>query len=67
MRIQSRIERLEDELLPLPTGTPIKLNIVAVKPDGNMVVTQVFEVPVSIPPCRPWRRHRALRGRGAGV
>jgi len=49
MKIRSRVERLEDELLPLPAGTPIKLNILAVKPDGKMVVAQVFEVPVSVP------------------
>ena len=45
MRIRRRIERLEDELLPLPTGTPIKLDILAVSPEGKVVDTQMLEVP----------------------
>lgn len=63
MRIRSRIERLEDELLPLSAGTPIKLNILAVKPDGKTVLAQVFEVPVSVPSQRRWRTTRWPRTR----
>ena len=54
MRIRSRIERLEDEMLPLPAGPPIKLNIMAVKPDGTEVLAQVFEVPTVAPSGRRW-------------
>ena len=49
MRIHSRIERLEDELLPLPAGTPLRLNIQAVDSEGKVVVAEVFEVPQAFP------------------
>jgi hypothetical protein len=49
MRIRSRIKRLEDEMLPLPAGPPITLNIQAVNSEGKVVNTQVFEVPVAVP------------------
>jgi hypothetical protein len=64
MRIQSRIERLEDELLPLPARPPIKLNIQAVDSAGKVVGTQVFEVPTALPSGRRWRRYRGYAARG---
>ena len=56
MRIQSRIERLEDELLPLPAGDTVRLHINGVDEEGKVVSTRVFEV--QMPP-RP--RHRVHR------
>jgi hypothetical protein len=64
MRIRSRIERLEDDLLPLPAGPPIMLNIQAVNSEGKVVSTQVFEVPVAVPSGRRWRTARWPRVRG---
>jgi hypothetical protein len=55
MRIRSRIERLEDEMLPLPAGRPIQLNIMAVDSEGKVVLAHVFEVPQTIPSGRRWR------------
>ena len=63
MRIRSRIERLEDEMLPLPAGPPIKLNIMAVNSEGKEFLAQVFEVPTAVPSGRRWRTTRWPRGR----
>ena len=63
MRIRSRIERLEDEMLPLPAGPPIKLNIMAVDSEGKETLAQVFEVPQTIPTSRRWRTNRWPRVR----
>ena len=66
MRIRSRIERLEDELLPLPAGPTIKLNIMAVNSEGKAVLAQVFEVPNGVVPSgRRWRTTRWPRARGS--
>jgi hypothetical protein len=64
MRIRSRIERLEDELLALPAGPPVKLNIMAVNSEGKEVLAQVFEVPHgAVPLGRRWRKTRWPRWR----
>jgi hypothetical protein len=65
MRIRSRIERLEDEMLPLPAGPPIKLNILAVNSEGKEVLAQMFEVPHTFPSGRRWRTTRWPRVRGS--
>jgi len=64
MRIRSRIERLEDEMLPLPVGPPIKLHIMAIDSEGKQRLAQVFEVPQTIPTGRRWRNTRWPRGAG---
>ncbi len=63
MRIRSRIERLEDELLPLPGEPPLTLNIQYVDADGQVVGAKVFEVPQVQPTGRRWRTTRWPRGR----
>ena len=62
MRILSRIDRLEDELLPLPAGLPKTLEIKGADSDGTVVSTLVFEIPQTPPP-RSWRRHRGSKPR----
>ena len=62
MRIHSRIERLEDELLPLPAGPTLRLNIQGIDEEGEVVKTMVFEVP-QIPPVRRGRRYGGLAAR----
>ncbi len=62
MKIRSRIERLEDDLLPLPAGPTLRLNINAVESDGKVVDTIVFEVPQPAPDRRE-RRYRGLAAR----
>jgi hypothetical protein len=58
MRIRSRIERLEDEMLPLPAGPPVTLNLQYVDADGQVVGAKVIEVP-QVQHCgRRWRRYR---------
>ncbi len=59
MRIRSRIERLEDELLPLPSGPPVTLNIQYVNTDGQVVGGQVIEVPEVQSSGRRWRKYRS--------
>jgi hypothetical protein len=63
MRIRSRIERLEDDMLPLPAGPPLQLSIQAVDSEGKVVLAQVFEVPQTIPSGRRWRTTRWPRVR----
>ena len=63
MRIRSRIERLEDEMLPLPAGPPLTLNIMAVDAEGKESLALVFEVPQALPTGRRWRTSRWPRGR----
>jgi hypothetical protein len=64
MRIRSRIERLEDDLLPLPAGPPLRLNIQAVDSDGKLAIAQVFEVPQAQPIGRRWRRYKSFAAKG---
>ena len=63
MKIRSRIERLEDELLPLPAGRPMTLTIHGVDSEGKVVDTIVFEVPQPPPADRRWRRYRGAARR----
>jgi len=58
VKIRSRIERLEDELLPLPAEDTLRLHIDGVDEEGKVVSTRVFEV--SLPP--PDRRERRYPG-----
>jgi hypothetical protein len=62
MKIHSRIERLEDELLPLPAGGTLRWKIVAIGEKGEVVGTQVVEVPLP-PRDRAVRRYRSLAAR----
>ena len=62
MKIISRIERLEDELLPLPTGPAINLHIQGIDEEGKVVSTTVFKVP-QYPLTRVGRRHRRFASR----
>jgi len=61
MKILSRIERLEDELLPLPAGDTLRWTIDGVDEEGKVVSTRVFEV--QLPP--PERRGRRYSGSAA--
>jgi len=65
MRIRSRIELLEDEMLPLPVGPPIKLHIMAIDSEGKERLAHVFEVPQTIPTGRRWRTALWPRARRA--
>jgi hypothetical protein len=49
MRIRSRIERLEDEMLPLPAAPPLHLHIQAVDSEGKVVTSTIFEAPHGAP------------------
>ena len=60
MKILGRLERLEDELLPLP-GDTLLLHIDGVDEEGKVVSTQVFEV--HLPPPANRRERRNLAGR----
>ena len=62
MKIHSRIERLEDELLPLPAGGTLRWKIVAIGEKGEVVGTQVVEVPLPAPD-RRGRRYRGVDAR----
>lgn len=62
MKILNRIERLEDELLPLPAGETLWLHINGIDEEGKVVSTTVFEVPQP-PRDRPGRRRRGLGAR----
>ena len=63
MKILSRIEQLEDELLPLPTGDTLRLHIDGVDEEGKVVSTTVFEVPLPAPSNRRGRRYRGPAAR----
>ena len=63
MRILSRIEQLEDELLPLPAGGTLRLNINAVDEEGKVASTTVFEVQLPAPSNRRGRRYRGPTAR----
>jgi len=58
VKILGRIERLEDELLPLPAGDTLWLHIDGVDEEGKVVSTQVLEVPVRPPLNRRGRRYQ---------
>ena len=60
MKVLVRIERLEDELLPLP-GDTLLLHIDGVDEEGKVVSTQVFEVHVPLQANRRERRNLAGR------
>jgi hypothetical protein len=60
MRMRSRTERLEDELLPLPDGPPMTLNIQYVDGDGQVIGAKVIEVPQVQSSGRRWRRYRSF-------
>jgi hypothetical protein len=62
MRIRSRIERLEDELLPLPAGETLLLNIQGIDEEGEVVTTTVLKVPLPAPD-RRGRRNRDVAAR----
>jgi hypothetical protein len=57
MKILNRIERLEDELLPLPAGDTLRWNINAIDSEGKVARTIVFEVPL---PPRPRAKYRTV-------
>ena len=61
MKMLGRLERLEDELLPLPAGDNLRLHIDGVDEEGKVVSTQVFEV--RLPPPANRRERRNLAGR----
>jgi hypothetical protein len=63
MRIRSRIERLEDELLPLPAGDTLRWHINWVDEERKVVSTRVFEVLLPPPSNRRGRRYRGLAAR----
>jgi hypothetical protein len=63
MRLRSRIERLEDEMLPLPGEPPVTLNIQYVDADGQVVGAKVIEVPQVQASGRRWRRYRSFAGK----
>ena len=63
MRIQSRIERLEDELLPLPAGDTLHWTIHGIGEDGEVVKTIKFDVQVPPQPRQPRYRGPAARDR----
>src|SRR5665213_538682 len=57
LKIRSRVERLEDEPLPLPAGPTLRLNINAVDEEGKAVSTTVFEVRLPPPSNRRGRKY----------
>ena len=61
MKVLVRIERLEDELLPLSAGDTLRLHINGVDEEGKVVSTQVFEVHVPLQANRRERRNLAGR------
>ena len=63
MRIRARVERLEDELLPLPAGDTLRLHINGVDEEGKVVSTRVFEVRLPPPSNRREGRYRGLSPR----
>jgi hypothetical protein len=62
MKIHTRIERLEDELLPLPAGPTLRLEVGGFDEEGKEV-KKVFEIPQG-PPVHRRRRYRGFAARG---
>jgi len=62
MRIRSSLERLEDELQPLPAGDTLRWTIRAIGEKGEVVKTIEFEVPLPLAD-RQGRRYRGLTAR----
>ncbi len=55
LRIRSRIERLEEEILPLPPQPPEFMEIHFVDSEKKVVNTMVFQLGQVRPPGRGWR------------
>ena len=55
LRIRSRIERLEEEILPLPPQPPEFMEIHFVDSEKKVVNTMVFQLGQVRPPNRVWR------------
>jgi hypothetical protein len=67
LRVRRRIERLEDEMLPLPPEPPEFMHVQFVDSEKRVVSTVVFEMAQTLPPDRRWRTAQrsplAKRGR----
>jgi len=61
MKILNRIERLEDELLPLSAGDTIRWTIHGIGEDGEVAETITFDVQVPPQPRRRWVRRPVAR------
>jgi hypothetical protein len=55
LRVRRRIERLEDEMLPLPPEPPEFRHVHFVDSEKRVVSTMVFEMAQTLPPGRRWR------------
>ena len=55
LRVRRRIERLEDEMLPLPPEPPEFMYLHFVDSEKRIVNTMVFEMAPTLPPGRRWR------------
>ena len=55
LRVRRRIERLEDEILPLPPEPPEFMHVDFVDSEKRVVNTMVFEMAQTLPPGRRWR------------
>ena len=55
MRIRSRIERLEEEMLPLPPQSPEFMQVHFVDSEKRVVDTLVFKLGQARPSGRRWR------------
>jgi len=61
MKIQTRIERLEDELLPLPADDTLRLEVGGFDEDGKPVKL-TFDIP-NVAPVRHRPRYRGFAAR----
>jgi hypothetical protein len=65
VKIRSRIERLEDEMLPLPARPPEFMTVCFIDSDKRVVDTLVFELGQTRAPGHNWRTaKRSLREKG---
>jgi hypothetical protein len=55
LRVRHRIERLEEEMLPLPFEPPEFMHLHFVDSEKRVVDTIVFEMAQTLPPGRRWR------------